>query len=586
VEDTKQALENGTCSEEDSAETVPEIPSHIIVTTVTGSDSDSECSSSIDDMLDTSEAHFYPMQDQAEVVEPKTVKISALTLLSGVFDPPSITTTGTTERSLPSSASRKKSALSLLQQGSGDSTKPTNSVKTQETSESTPRIFVLCKDTVYFDNVPMYHSQMVIVASNLIGLCLSMATSSQLLLNVVALGVAFGCSTLPTLLPRGVLLRARLSAAAVALWAIKLSILLVYRASILQHDARLDGHLSTFAGRLQFWAFAVVFGLVCSLPHCLGTTSSDPGSNMHLRLGIIVYLAGMAIETVADYQKWNFKQEHSGTEFCQTGLWSMSQHPNYFGEILVWSGIFIVNAPSLVERYPGDSTARRLSCFWRVALAILGPLFVCASLAAQANGSLSNAGELAHVKYGYGTNVVYTKYVDNVPLIVPSPFELFPKMHLEVRPKGKDLKKNRRIFPERVQPAATNDAPVPTFAKVLYPSISPATDSTKDFKSNENPTKLNRDTRTKTPIKEYKAKQIRRNEAAEKRTKVKPSPPKAPKVEAAPVRAGWKFPRLFSRSETKDEHKKMVKRKETKDEHKKMVKRKDMWRLDPDTIFL
>jgi hypothetical protein len=269
----------------------------------------------------------------------------------------------------------------------------------------------------------------------------------------------------------------------------------------------------------------------------------------------------MAIETVADYQKWNFKQEHSGTEFCQTGLWSMSQHPNYFGEILVWSGIFIVNAPSLVERaYPGDSTARRLSCYWRVALAVLGPLFVCASLAAQANGSLSNAVELAHAKYGYGTNFVYTKYVDNVPLIVPSPFELVPKMHLEVRPTGKDLKKNRRIFPERVQPAPVKNV-------ILSPSRSPVTYPTKDFNANEIPTKLKKDTNA--PLKEHKGKEIPNSETMVKKTKVKPSPPKSPKVEAAPEAAGWT--RLFSGSEAKDEYK---------------IKPKEVWRLDPDKIFL
>jgi hypothetical protein len=49
-----------------------------------------------------------------------------------------------------------------------------------ETSEYTSRSFVLRKDMIFFDNVPMYLSQMVIVASNLIGLCISMSTRSQL----------------------------------------------------------------------------------------------------------------------------------------------------------------------------------------------------------------------------------------------------------------------------------------------------------------------------------------------------------------------------------------------------------------------
>jgi steroid 5-alpha reductase family enzyme len=568
VEETKSALKSA------SAES-GKIPSHIEVNT----DSASACSS-IDEMLDTSEPLFRPEGEgtEEEVTEiafgnfVRNFSSSRLSLLHKAYDlPPSFVPPATSSlRHMDAlSTFEKTDALSAF--GSppvtaAASAKKSSADEATVTSEYTRRSFVLRKDMVYFDNVPMYLSQMVIVASNLIGLCVSMATRSQLQLGVLTLGVAFGWSTLPTLLPRGVLLRAKLSAAAVGLWAMKLSVFLVYRASILEHDARLDDYLSTSAGCMQLWAFAIILCLVSSLPHCLGTTSSDPGRTIHLWLGTLVYMAGMAIETVADYQKWKFKQEHSGIEFCQTGLWSMSQHPNYFGEILVWSGIFIVNAPSLVEpTYQGYSTARALKCYWRVALAVLGLLCVCVSLVAQANGILSNAVNLSHIKYGYGKNTAYTKYVDSVPLFVPYPSalsELFPKVHLEVRPKAKDRKKRSQNTPSSVGKGTPftsewllGEDPTPTVYKVL-------TNSTKEFKAKESSPKAK-----ETPI----------TESTLQRTKAKKSPSMPYRDEkVAPMADWWKIPRLFPRRKFR----------EHKDDCNTGNDRKVIWCLDPDTIFL
>jgi len=50
------------------------------------------------------------------------------------------------------------------------------------------------------------------------------------------------------------------------------------------------------------------------------------------------------IESVADYQltKHIANTDPKKGKFCQTGLWKYSRHPNYFGEIVVWWGIYIV----------------------------------------------------------------------------------------------------------------------------------------------------------------------------------------------------------------------------------------------------
>ena len=63
-------------------------------------------------------------------------------------------------------------------------------------------------------------------------------------------------------------------------------------------------------------------------------------------IGIALWVIGMAIEVIADLQKTAFKADPANRgRFIQSGLWSRSRHPNYFGEILAWVGVAVVAAP-------------------------------------------------------------------------------------------------------------------------------------------------------------------------------------------------------------------------------------------------
>jgi steroid 5-alpha reductase family enzyme len=104
---------------------------------------------------------------------------------------------------------------------------------------------------------------------------------------------------------------------------------------------------------------------------------------------------------------------------CQ---WSVSQHPNFFGNLLIWIGILIINAPSLIEptsvvvKSP-SSIFMQLWSFRRFGLALLSPLFMWTLFYGQASGSITNSVALANLKYGDDPN--YKKYVASVPLIIP-----------------------------------------------------------------------------------------------------------------------------------------------------------------------
>jgi len=60
-----------------------------------------------------------------------------------------------------------------------------------------------------------------------------------------------------------------------------------------------------------------------------------------LTTGGLVVLLGATLEQLADSQLRRFKAKASSSPFVDDGLWRYSRHPNYFGEILIWLGLFI-----------------------------------------------------------------------------------------------------------------------------------------------------------------------------------------------------------------------------------------------------
>ncbi|MBD3155066.1 MAG: DUF1295 domain-containing protein, partial [Candidatus Aenigmarchaeota archaeon] len=72
------------------------------------------------------------------------------------------------------------------------------------------------------------------------------------------------------------------------------------------------------------------------------TTSSFGTLSSLSFIGFIIWGLGLTIETIADLQKFKFKNNPKNKgKWIQSGLWKYSRHPNYFGEILCWVGVYI-----------------------------------------------------------------------------------------------------------------------------------------------------------------------------------------------------------------------------------------------------
>lgn len=111
-------------------------------------------------------------------------------------------------------------------------------------------------------------------------------------------------------------------------------------------------HLINFFG-LNMVPTLVVFaamlpGLKLFEPGNLVYTLSAEGglysvSGAVLILGFLVCLSSATIQLIADKQSHDFRAAHPG-EVCNVGLWKHGRHPNYFGEIQFWWGIWIMYA--------------------------------------------------------------------------------------------------------------------------------------------------------------------------------------------------------------------------------------------------
>lgn len=142
------------------------------------------------------------------------------------------------------------------------------------------------------------------------------------------------------------------------LWALRLGSYLLLRIFKMGKDERFDdirNHKIKFGG---FWLLQGLTVWVLLLPSLLFFNHSPQTLGWLSVVGIIIWAAGWLIETVADWQKYHFRTRASRHRFMDSGLWRYSRHPNYFGEILIWLGIYFytLNGLSMGESLIGLSS--------------------------------------------------------------------------------------------------------------------------------------------------------------------------------------------------------------------------------------
>ena len=143
--------------------------------------------------------------------------------------------------------------------------------------------------------------------------------------------------------------RAILLSILVVVWAIRLGTFLFGRIKKAGKDDRFDEIKPSFIRFLNVWTIQglwVTFTMAAALVAITTTTRKE--LDLFAIVGFLVWIFGFAIEVVADSQKSRFSANPNNKgKFIQTGLWSRSRHPNYFGEIMLWVGVAIIALPVL-----------------------------------------------------------------------------------------------------------------------------------------------------------------------------------------------------------------------------------------------
>ncbi|HEX9172768.1 MAG TPA: DUF1295 domain-containing protein [Telluria sp.] len=146
--------------------------------------------------------------------------------------------------------------------------------------------------------------------------------------------------------------RTWLVAALVAIWALRLSLYITVRNHGQAEDRRYQAIRRNNEPHFWLKSLYIVFLLqgflawvVClpALAAVSGQAPTGPLPALLAGLGVALWLAGMFFEVVGDWQLARFRRGRPADgAVLDTGLWRYTRHPNYFGEALLWWGMYLL----------------------------------------------------------------------------------------------------------------------------------------------------------------------------------------------------------------------------------------------------
>lgn len=116
-------------------------------------------------------------------------------------------------------------------------------------------------------------------------------------------------------------------------------------------------------------------------------------------IGTVIMALGILLETASDYTKNRFKKKHP-QRFCDVGLFRLVRCPNYLGEVLIWTGVFV-------------SGVTALSGVFEWVVALIGYICIVYIMFGGARRL-----ELRQNK-NYGEDPEYQEYVKKTPILLP-----------------------------------------------------------------------------------------------------------------------------------------------------------------------
>lgn len=197
-------------------------------------------------------------------------------------------------------------------------------------------------------------------------------------------------------------LRSGLIASMAAIWALRLGPFLFMRVRADGRDRRFDAIKISPSRFFLTWTLQGTWVyLTIASALVIITNETRLPFDIFAFVGVAIWIAGFVIEVTADQQKFKFRRSIENKDrFISSGIWAWSRHPNYFGEILLWTGISIASLPLLTG--------------WQW-VTIISPVFVAFLLI-----RISGIPKLeAHAKMKWGHDKEYVEYCASVPILIP-----------------------------------------------------------------------------------------------------------------------------------------------------------------------
>lgn len=131
---------------------------------------------------------------------------------------------------------------------------------------------------------------------------------------------------------------------------VELALFLFYRVCKRKSDGRFDKIRGSFLKFLGFWIFQIfwVYGVSLAVIRINSArrVDSPPPIGPADVFGWVLWVFGFVIQFTSDLQKLWFRADPANNlKICNKGMWKYSRHPNYFGEICMWGGLFITGIP-------------------------------------------------------------------------------------------------------------------------------------------------------------------------------------------------------------------------------------------------
>ena len=187
----------------------------------------------------------------------------------------------------------------------------------------------------------------------------------------------------------------------IILWALRLGSFLFLRIYKAGEDKRFKFIKPSATRFFMTWTLQGMWVSVCSLS-ALTAMSSHTGVVLNgiFFLGIFIFIFGLLLEVIADHQKTQFRnQPQNKGHFISSGLWAYSRHPNYVGEIVLWTGVSVMSFSSLSGvQY----------------IALISPIFTYLLLVYVSGISILEATG----KERWGHLKSYQEYIENTPSLL------------------------------------------------------------------------------------------------------------------------------------------------------------------------